>query len=277
MNKRMEVLMYARKNLLWIIALVLLALACNYNLFSSPLATLIPTEVGGVELANPASKYCLDQGGSLEIRTDAQGNQYGMCIFDDGSECDEWAYFRGECKPGDSLVVPTIPAEDSSGELTFQVGAVAFQYPQEWQALTNNVESLKPAPAIDMKATYLAGIWDTARSPGGFPLAAVLLLSKEIPSGSTLRQVYDRTYLEQPQIIPVGLEETVINLSGREAINRRYRVFWGEPAYEFRDIWFAVDGVAYILFCHAEWTNPEDMEIIYSVWESVIQSLTIKE
>jgi hypothetical protein len=28
-----------------------------------------------------------------------------MCVFPDGSECDEWAYFRGECKPGDSLVM----------------------------------------------------------------------------------------------------------------------------------------------------------------------------
>ena len=21
-----------------------------------------------------------------------------VCVFDDGSECEEWAYFRGECK-----------------------------------------------------------------------------------------------------------------------------------------------------------------------------------
>ena len=52
------------------------------------------------ELANPASVYCQEQGGKLEMRTDAQGGQYGVCIFDDGSECDEWAFFRGECKPG---------------------------------------------------------------------------------------------------------------------------------------------------------------------------------
>ena len=36
-----------------------------------------------------------------------------MCIFPDGGECDEWAYFRSECKPGDTLVTPE-PAASST-------------------------------------------------------------------------------------------------------------------------------------------------------------------
>ena len=54
------------------------------------------------QLANPASVYCGEQGGQLEIREHEDGGQYGVCIFDDGSECEEWAYFRGECAPGDN-------------------------------------------------------------------------------------------------------------------------------------------------------------------------------
>jgi putative hemolysin len=54
------------------------------------------------EIANPASQYCVDQGGDLQIREHEDGGQYGVCVFDDGSECDEWAFFRGECQPGDS-------------------------------------------------------------------------------------------------------------------------------------------------------------------------------
>jgi len=52
---------------------------------------------GTSEIANPASEHCVDQGYQLEIRTDESGNQYGVCIFPDGSECEEWAFFRGEC------------------------------------------------------------------------------------------------------------------------------------------------------------------------------------
>jgi len=57
-----------------------------------------------VGMANPASVYCINQSGSLNIRSDAEGNQYGVCIFDDGSECEEWKFFRAECKKGDSLI-----------------------------------------------------------------------------------------------------------------------------------------------------------------------------
>jgi putative hemolysin len=60
-----------------------------------------PVETGIIGMPNPASVYCLDQGGNSEIRTDDEGGQYGVCVFPDNSECDEWALFRGECKPGE--------------------------------------------------------------------------------------------------------------------------------------------------------------------------------
>jgi hypothetical protein len=55
------------------------------------------------DMPNPASVYCEEKGGQLEIREDDSGGQTGYCVFEDGSECEEWTYFRGECQPGDSL------------------------------------------------------------------------------------------------------------------------------------------------------------------------------
>ncbi len=49
------------------------------------------------QLANPASVYCIEQGGRLEIRTATDGSQSGYCIFEDNSECEEWAYYNKEC------------------------------------------------------------------------------------------------------------------------------------------------------------------------------------
>jgi len=60
---------------------------------SDPAATDAP-ESG---IANPAAVYCEQNGNTLEIHTAADGSQSGVCIFPDGSTCDEWAYFRGEC------------------------------------------------------------------------------------------------------------------------------------------------------------------------------------
>lgn len=50
-------------------------------------------------IANPASAYCAEQGGTSEIRTAEDGSQFGVCVFPDGSECEEWAFFRRECAP----------------------------------------------------------------------------------------------------------------------------------------------------------------------------------
>jgi putative hemolysin len=62
------------------------------------------------DMPNPASVYCEENGGTLEIRTDeASGGQVGYCVFEDGSECEEWAFYRGECKPGDSQVIADMP------------------------------------------------------------------------------------------------------------------------------------------------------------------------
>ncbi len=56
-------------------------------------------------IANPGAVYCEQNGGKLEFRQDASGGTKGVCRFTDGSECDEWAFFRHECKPGDSPAV----------------------------------------------------------------------------------------------------------------------------------------------------------------------------
>jgi putative hemolysin len=57
------------------------------------------TEIPQANMPNPASVYCEQNGNKLEIHTAADGSQSGVCVFLDGSTCDEWAYFRGECGP----------------------------------------------------------------------------------------------------------------------------------------------------------------------------------
>ncbi len=53
-----------------------------------------------VQIANPASVNCVKVGGQLEIRKEPAG-EYGVCVFSDGSRCEEWRLFRKECKPGE--------------------------------------------------------------------------------------------------------------------------------------------------------------------------------
>ena len=66
-------------------------------------------------MPNPASVYCKENGNTLEIQTAADGSQSSMCIFPDGSTCEEWAYFRGECGPAaQKSPTPAIVVEATS-------------------------------------------------------------------------------------------------------------------------------------------------------------------
>ena len=75
--------------------MILMALtACTsfrVQTFESAATEILPN------LPNPASVYCEQNGNKLEIQTASDGSQSGVCVFPDGSTCDEWAYFRGEC------------------------------------------------------------------------------------------------------------------------------------------------------------------------------------
>ena len=51
-----------------------------------------------IGMANPASVYCVEQGGESIIRKDKDENEneyeYGICKFKDGKEIDEWEFYR---------------------------------------------------------------------------------------------------------------------------------------------------------------------------------------
>ena len=51
-------------------------------------------ESPAVGTTNPASEFCVKQGGKLEMKKDKNGAEYGVCHLPDGSAVEEWAYFR---------------------------------------------------------------------------------------------------------------------------------------------------------------------------------------
>ncbi|MDO4642049.1 MAG: DUF333 domain-containing protein [Neisseria sp.] len=47
-----------------------------------------------VGMPNPASEYCVQQGGKLEVKKDAEGGEYALCHLPDGTVIEEWEFFR---------------------------------------------------------------------------------------------------------------------------------------------------------------------------------------
>lgn len=59
---------------------------------SSPTGSTTPTD-STTGIANPASVFCINMGGTIEI-VDEAGGQVGYCVLPDGSRVEEWEYFR---------------------------------------------------------------------------------------------------------------------------------------------------------------------------------------
>lgn len=102
--------------------LIFLLIACSTPP-TQPTIAPAPTNAPQVDMPNPASVYCTQQGNKLEIRTAADGSQSGVCIFPVGSECDEWAYYRGECGPTPPVTeTPIVPTQTSTGGIVIPQG-----------------------------------------------------------------------------------------------------------------------------------------------------------
>jgi putative hemolysin len=96
-------------------------------LLSACVSRLAPTEQAPAAMPNPASVYCEEQGYRVEIRTAEDGSQSGVCVFPEG-ECDEWAYFRGECSPPGAApddVIPPAPGGTAEPDAINQVANIA--------------------------------------------------------------------------------------------------------------------------------------------------------
>ena len=71
------------------ISLALCLAACNQTCKKS----------SAVNMANPASVYCVKQGGTVEIVKDKSGGEVGMCHLPDGTVIEEWELFRRDNPP----------------------------------------------------------------------------------------------------------------------------------------------------------------------------------
>lgn len=180
-------------------------------------------------MANPASAYCEQQGGRVEIRTAADGGQVGYCIFPDGSECEEWAFYRGECAPGQapgkgtpSSGLPGVlpPADAPTAELVDlvqgQLPANAFgdggvtvlplyapaDSPPLWVVHTTGLRNYElDPPASHFVAVYTFG-------PDGWRELARAELDSTVPQGQEAIAAPD--YLAAGSVTQVAIEPSRI-------------------------------------------------------------------
>ncbi|WP_235855600.1 protease inhibitor I42 family protein [Methanofollis fontis] len=100
--------------------LLLCACLCGAGCTSGGDRTADDTPAGTTEvgMANPSAVWCDEMGYDYEIRKDADGNEYGVCIFPNGTEMDAWEAYRAAMTAGAPAVTLNESADGTTVDLT---------------------------------------------------------------------------------------------------------------------------------------------------------------
>ena len=121
--------------------LLMMVIACSTSQ-AQPTLDSVPTDIPQTNMPNPASVYCEQNGNTLEIVTAADGSQSGRCIFPDGSACNEWTYYRGEC--GSAVIDSTadVSGDSMGGENpSSYMPSVATEAVADWWGVIKSTEA----------------------------------------------------------------------------------------------------------------------------------------
>lgn len=77
----------------WTLASTTKIKSCNDPEYISEINRASNLNIG---MANPAAIYCTTLGYDIRLEKDSTGT-YGVCVFPDGTDCDEWSFYDGSC------------------------------------------------------------------------------------------------------------------------------------------------------------------------------------
>lgn len=182
-------------------------------------------------LANPASVYCEQNGGRLDLRQDASGGVAGVCVFPDGSECDEWAYLRGECKPAEPSATQTPESAPTEFPTPRPIDPADYQ---GWWTYTNDTVGF---------SIMLPPDWVVDETTTGDPLMNGHMLLMQSPQGEgeglQIRMTFRRTGEDVP-LWPTGVgsgefvPQGSLDVAGQPA----RRVLFVCPTGQVNSIWY---------------------------------------
>jgi TolB protein len=124
----------------------------------------------------------------------------------------------------------------ASGKSDFENEVYAFSLPTGWKW------KISSGDYFDLEVEQQVSAQSQSKPTAIFTVAAVALAE-----GETLQTRFDLAYQNGPQIEQVTTD--TLSLSDVDGIEIFYQRPWGEPWWEFHDIWLEKNGVVYVLSC----------------------------
>ena len=147
------------------------------------------------------------------------------------------------------LIVLCLVACQPSGPGQFEHPAFSFTYPTNWQLMSELFENYQVGQDYYDLGMQEIVMVTSARKPGESG-AYFAVASAPLPADSDLETVFHQTYAGIADQLRDVSEQTM-RLGEQQAYSITYQRPWGEPWWQFRDVWLEKDGTIYLLSFHA--------------------------
>lgn len=152
----------------------------------------------------------------------------------------------------------------------FENDDFSFDYPGGWRTFSEIWSSYEPGYDEALDANELTGVALPGLS------RSVRIESREVPPGSSLKEVYEQTYQGtwiREYVKSNTVSEGTITVDGVKAYEKVYKRPHGEPWYQMRDVWLEKGGRIYILSC---WATPNSFDEAQEDFNLIIDSFHVK-
>jgi hypothetical protein len=131
---------------------------------------------------------------------------------------------------------------------TFSEAEFRFELPAKWQTMAELWNSYQlQEDYYGLGAAEVVAL-TSVQKRGEFGIW--FSVAKKPLKGATLDELVETTYAQAiPEIS--DLQQSTTTLDGKPALALRYRRPWGEPWWQFYDVWVRKDSIAYLLSFHA--------------------------
>jgi hypothetical protein len=172
---------------------------------------------------------------------------------------------------------------ERSGEgplLHFEDQWLALDYPRTWNLHLPGDASFKWHPPIDLGGDLIVALGDPQYRSGDTYFRFIRITRRLKCACDSLQPFIDDSYQSLDLRYPLALSPfkppETITVSGIDSPQRAYRIYWGEPAYDLRDIWVRQGENLFLISISTGWTDLDDLSAFESLADTILRSLVLK-
>lgn len=148
--------------------------------------------------------------------------------------------------------------DNAVNENMYENDVYRFLIPEEWELKQSGGEY------YDLGVEKDLAVDSGTKSGTSFTIA-----SAPLDNGETLETRFALAYQEGPQIVEVSTSQ--FDLGTISGLEISYQRPWGEPWWQFRDIWLEKDSTVYVLSFQA---YPNDFDSQAQTFDSILESFS---